>query len=296
MTARVRGVIRAETSSGSRLYVAGSMSAKTGVAPRRAIDSAVAKNVNAGQITSSPGPMPSASSTSTIASVPLPTPIVSGTPRYSAASRSKALTLGPRMKAPDSRIPANASFSCEVSGAYCALTSTSGIRGTPLQSIGPSAPYDQVGDADENSCNDHDFGVSELVVEALVARAERPADAREGEAPDRRADQRQGDVAPERDAEDPSGDRHEGAHDGGDAADEHGPVVVAVEPRLGPPELLRPEVQPAAVAVEQRPAAVEADPPADDGADEVAERAGERDGEIRAEAVREVCPEERERC
>ena len=42
MIARVRGVIRAATSSGSRLYVAGSMSAKTGVAPRRAIDSAVA--------------------------------------------------------------------------------------------------------------------------------------------------------------------------------------------------------------------------------------------------------------
>ena len=34
------------------------MSAKTGVAPRRAIASAVAKNVNAGQITSSPGADP----------------------------------------------------------------------------------------------------------------------------------------------------------------------------------------------------------------------------------------------
>src|SRR4051794_9034159 len=204
------------------------MSAKTGVAPRRAIDSAVAKNVNAGQITSSPGPMPSASSTSTIASVPLPTPIVSGTPRYSAASRSNALTFGPRMNAPDSGISANASFSCEASGAYCALTSTSGIRGTPLQSIGPSPPYDQVGDGDENSCNDGDFGVSELVVEALVARAQRPADARESEAPDRGTDQRQRHVAPERDAEDPGRDRYERAHDRRHAADEHRPVVVAV--------------------------------------------------------------------
>src|SRR3954470_16906010 len=172
------------------------MSAKTGVAPRRAIDSAVAENVNAGQITSSPGPMPSASSTSTIASVPLATPIVSGTPRYSAASRSNAFTFGPRMKVvPESSTSANASFSCGISGAYCALTSTSGIRGTPLQSIGPSSPQDQVGDADENSCNDHDFGVPELVVETLEARAERPADARQHEAPDRRADQRQDDVA-----------------------------------------------------------------------------------------------------
>src|SRR4051794_34211115 len=178
---------------------------------------------------------------------------------------------------PESRISANASFSCGMSGAYCALTSTSGIRGTPLQSIGPSSAQDQVGDADENSCNDHDFGVTELVVEALVARAERPADAREREAPDRRADQRQDDVATERDAEDPRWNRYERAHDRSDAADEHGPVVVAVEPRLCAPELLGAEVEPAAVTVEQRPAAVDADPPAEDRADEVAERSGDRD-------------------
>ena len=42
MIAFVRGVIRAATSAGSRFSVAGSMSAKTGVAPRRAIASAVA--------------------------------------------------------------------------------------------------------------------------------------------------------------------------------------------------------------------------------------------------------------
>src|SRR3954470_9477804 len=191
------------------------MSAKTGVAPRRAIDSAVAENVNAGQITSSPGPMPSASSTSTIASVPLATPTVSGTPRYCAASRSNALTFGPRMNVvPDSSISANASFNCGMSGAYCALTSTSGIRGTPLQSIGPSSPQDQVGDSDENSCNDRNFDVPELVVETVVARAERPADAGQREAPNRGADQRQDDVAAERNAEDPRGDRHERAHYG----------------------------------------------------------------------------------
>jgi hypothetical protein len=38
----VRSVILAATSAGSRFSVTGSMSAKTGVAPRRAIDSAVA--------------------------------------------------------------------------------------------------------------------------------------------------------------------------------------------------------------------------------------------------------------
>ena len=42
MIAFVRGVIRAATSSGSRFSVTGSMSAKTGVAPTRAIASAVA--------------------------------------------------------------------------------------------------------------------------------------------------------------------------------------------------------------------------------------------------------------
>ena len=42
MIAFVRGVIRSATSAGSRLSVAGSISAKTGVAPRRAIASAVA--------------------------------------------------------------------------------------------------------------------------------------------------------------------------------------------------------------------------------------------------------------
>ena len=40
--ALVRGVIRVATSSGSRLSVTGSMSANTGVAPTRAIASAVA--------------------------------------------------------------------------------------------------------------------------------------------------------------------------------------------------------------------------------------------------------------
>ena len=99
MIAFVLGVIRAATSSGSRFMVAGSTSAKTGVAPRRAIDSAVAKKVNAGQMTSSPGPIPIASSTRTSASVPLATPIVSGTPRYAAASSSNAETLGPKTNA-----------------------------------------------------------------------------------------------------------------------------------------------------------------------------------------------------
>src|SRR6184192_3012087 len=51
-------------------------------------------------MTSSPGPIPRASRAITSASVPFATPTVRGTPRYSAASRSKAFTFGPRMKIP----------------------------------------------------------------------------------------------------------------------------------------------------------------------------------------------------
>jgi len=58
---------------GDRGLGRGSMSAKTGAAPRRAIASAVAKKVYAVVTTSSPGPMPSACSPSSMASVPLAT-------------------------------------------------------------------------------------------------------------------------------------------------------------------------------------------------------------------------------
>ena len=127
MIAFVRDVSRRSTSAGSRFSVAASTSANTGVAPTRAIDSAVAKNVNAGQMTSSPAPIPSASRTSTSASVPFATPTVSGTPRYSAASCSKAATFGPNTNVPCSSTSAKASLSAGMSGSYCAFTSMSGI-------------------------------------------------------------------------------------------------------------------------------------------------------------------------
>ena len=103
------------------------MSAKTGNAPTRLTASAVAKKVNDGQITSSPAPISSASRARTIASVPLATPSACATPRYSAASRSKASTFAPRMNCPRSRTSSNSPRSSSSSGAYCALTSTSGI-------------------------------------------------------------------------------------------------------------------------------------------------------------------------
>jgi len=73
--ALVRGVIAASILVGSMQFVLGSLSTNTAVALRSQIASAVAKNVLVWVKTSSPGPMPSASTPSQMASVPLPTPI-----------------------------------------------------------------------------------------------------------------------------------------------------------------------------------------------------------------------------
>ena len=54
-------VIFCRADSGSMHQVAGSMSAKIGVAPTYRTAEAVATQVTSGTITSSPGPMPSAS-------------------------------------------------------------------------------------------------------------------------------------------------------------------------------------------------------------------------------------------
>jgi hypothetical protein len=61
--------------------------------------------VLAGISTSSPGPSPAARSTSSRASVPLPTPRQCATPVKEAKARSKVATSGPRMKlvAPSTR-------------------------------------------------------------------------------------------------------------------------------------------------------------------------------------------------
>src|SRR5208283_945865 len=61
MIARVRGVIAASILAGSRLPVSGSTSTKTGVAPACRMAVAVAIKVIGVVMTSSPGPMPSAS-------------------------------------------------------------------------------------------------------------------------------------------------------------------------------------------------------------------------------------------
>src|SRR6185312_3290877 len=173
-----------------------------------------------------------ASSAITIASVPLATPIACSTPRYAAASSSKALTFGPRMNRPESRTSAIRSFSSSRSGAYCALTSTSGISGTAAQSRCASATDEPDRDAREDKHGDRDVDEPEVVVEGLVARAERPPDAREPEAPDHAAEEREDREPPERHPGDTGRDRDERAHDRRDASQADRPVAPAVEPAL----------------------------------------------------------------
>src|SRR6476646_8323761 len=189
-------------------------------------------------MTASPGPMPSASRTSTIASVPFATPIASPAPRYSAASRSKAATLGPRMNSAPASTPSIAWRIRGRSGSYCAFTSPSGIGGTVGKSRGTYLSVDPKGQEHQDYGDKGVLDVAEVVVEALVAPAGRPADARERERPDGRADRRQDRVAPEGHLEDPCRDRDERADDGRDPSDQDREVIPAVEPALGPLELV----------------------------------------------------------
>src|SRR3712207_6444274 len=184
-------------------------------------------------MTSSPGPIPIASRTRTSASVPFATPTARGTPRYAAASSSKAWTFGPRMNCDESSTSSNRLRSSSTSGEYCAATSTSGIFGT-ARHPSPSPVTDHTGhDRHENRASNDVLGVPELVVELLPVRAERPADRRERERPRNRARGRQQRVPPEWHAEDTSGYRDERADDRGHATDRNGPVAPAVEPPLG---------------------------------------------------------------
>src|SRR5437588_8453695 len=168
--------------------------------------------------------MPCSSRTITIASVPFATPIVCGTPMYSAASSSKAFTFGPRMKTPASSTSARRAFTSGRSGAYCALTSTSGIGRTASESSRAPAQHKPWRGSDDGE-RDRVVDEPEVAVEALPAPADRPPDAGEREAPERGAQQRQDRVARDPHPEDPGGDRDERADDGRDPADEDSPVI-----------------------------------------------------------------------
>src|SRR6266576_6720882 len=134
------------------------------------------------------------------------------------------------MNSPLSSTPSIASRIRGRNGTYCAFTSTSGIGRTIGESRRPSPTDDQIRRERDNRAQDRVVHEAEVAMEPLVAGADAVADAREGEGPDRRADQGQDDVAPERHPEDPRGNRDERADEGRQAPDQHGEVVPAVEP------------------------------------------------------------------
>src|SRR6266436_869874 len=136
------------------------------------------------------------------------------------------------MNWPLPRIARNRASSSSWSGAYCALTSTSGIFTAPHFS-GVEPPQDYVRREAENACNDRVLDVFEVVVELLVARAEPVAEACDHEGPDCRSDERVEAVRPERHPEDARGNRHERAYDRGHPADEDTEVAPLLEPVLG---------------------------------------------------------------
>ena len=100
MIAAVRDVTAAAADAGSRQYVAGSMSAKTGRAPACTTALAVAAKVNAGTMTSSPGPMPAATSPRCRAEVPEAIATHSRPAIVAANSVSKAATSAPWVSRP----------------------------------------------------------------------------------------------------------------------------------------------------------------------------------------------------
>ena len=111
MIAFVREVIARSAARGSRLYVAGSMSANTGVAPQCQTALAVAMNDSEGTITSSPGPTPRTWSANASAVVQLVVATASADPTRAANCRSNSSTLGPWESQPEAITCATASCS-----------------------------------------------------------------------------------------------------------------------------------------------------------------------------------------
>ena len=93
--ARVRGVIAASTWSGSIVHLSASTSTNTGSAPAATAAYGVAANVSAGTITSSPQPMPSALSATSMVTVPL---AITTPCRRPGRRRSPPRTRGPRSR------------------------------------------------------------------------------------------------------------------------------------------------------------------------------------------------------
>src|SRR5581483_11568083 len=111
MIAFVRELTSSATRAGSTLSVSGSTSAKTGVAPVCTITLAVAGHVTGVVITSSPGPIPIATSARCIAAVPDETATACSAPTYSAKRCSSSAARGPVVSQPDRIASATAAIS-----------------------------------------------------------------------------------------------------------------------------------------------------------------------------------------
>src|SRR5437899_11148979 len=95
------------------------------------------------------------------------------------------------MNWPPSRISRKRASSSGISGAYCALTSMSGIVCTATHCSDLAPPIQEIRREDQNAYHDGVLGVPEVVVELLVARAEPVAGPGDTEGPDGGADQGQ---------------------------------------------------------------------------------------------------------
>src|SRR5689334_24842112 len=102
------------------------------------------------------------------------------------------------MKRPESTTSARRAFSSGRSSAYCALMSRCGISGTT--DPGRAAAYDVVRHRCHDPHSDDDVHVAQVVVEAVVARPERPPAAGEAEAEAGRPDAGEREEARERQA------------------------------------------------------------------------------------------------
>src|SRR4051812_39905067 len=132
----VRSVIARSAAPGSRLYVAGSTSAKTGVAPQCQTEFAVAMNDSEGTMTSSPGPTPSTYRASCSAVVQLVVATASAAPTRSAKACSNSRTFGPCETQPDAITAATSSPSrpvrCGLANGICMALRSQRGRGDAL--------------------------------------------------------------------------------------------------------------------------------------------------------------------
>src|SRR5260221_94863 len=126
MIARVRGVMRASTSSARMHQQLGSASTSTGVAPARTTASAQEMIVNVGMMTSSPGSRASASMANSNAAVPLLTATPYARSQYDAHACSNRVRYVPADEIQPER---SASMTASISGTpMCA-------SGRPLEVI-----------------------------------------------------------------------------------------------------------------------------------------------------------------